>query len=101
VSEKAFATAACKLCQGVALDLAYALARQAELARNRVERLRIAFETEPKLENVALPFRQRVERPADGLASQCLLRLGERVGRLPVDEGRRPARRFPRIRAAG
>ena len=52
----------------LALELADALARQVELAADRLERPRLALEAEPQLEDPPVPFGQRVERLADALA---------------------------------
>src|SRR6185437_10194029 len=70
----------------LALELAYALARQVELVADRLERPRLAFETEAKLKNSALPLGQGVQRPAHALAAKRFLGLVERVGRLAVGE---------------
>src|SRR4051812_20602814 len=73
-------------CEGLALELADALARQVELVADRLERPRLALEAEAQLEDAPLALRQRVERAADALAAQRLLRLVERVGGLAVGE---------------
>ena len=70
----------------LALELADALARQVELVADRLERPRLALEAEPQLEDPPLALGERVERLADVLAAQRLLRLVERVGRLAVGE---------------
>src|SRR5215218_3173243 len=72
--------------QRLRLELADALARQVELVPDRLERPRLAFEPEPQLEDAPLALRQRVERAADALAAERLLRLVERIGGLAVGE---------------
>src|SRR6266542_1994928 len=70
----------------LALQLPHPLAGQVELVSDRLERPRFALEAEPQLEDPALPLGERVERLADALAPQRLLRLFERVRRLAVRE---------------
>src|SRR3954452_19629738 len=54
----------------VALELADALARQLQLAADRLERLRLALEPEPQLEDPPLPLGQPVERHPHRLAAK-------------------------------
>src|ERR671935_2440922 len=70
----------------LALELADALPRQVELVPDRLERPRLALEAEPQLEDAPLALGKRVERLADVLAAERLLRLVERVGGLAVGE---------------
>jgi hypothetical protein len=51
-----------------------------------LERPRLALEAETQLEDPPLPLGQRVERTADSLPTQRLLRLVERIRRLAVGE---------------
>src|SRR5207247_11469168 len=79
---------ALELLEGVVLDLADALARNAEGAADFLEGSRaLALEPEPKLDHLALPGRERVERPVDVLAPQ-VERGGveRRLGRIILDE---------------
>src|SRR5581483_3513280 len=72
--------------ESLALELADALARQVELVADRLQRPRLALEAEPQLEDPPLALGQRVERLADALPAQRLLRLVERIRRLAVGE---------------
>src|SRR5437868_8643758 len=72
--------------QRLALELADALTRQVELVPDRLERPRLALETEAKLEDAPLPLGECVERAPDALAPQRLFRLVERIGGLAVCE---------------
>ena len=53
---------------------------------DRLERPRLALEPEPQLEDVLLALRKRIQRPADALAAERLLRLVEGIGSLAVGE---------------
>src|SRR5581483_3301888 len=81
---------ACELAQRreprerLALELADALARQVELVPDRLERPRLALETEPQLKDPPLALRQSVQRLTDVLAAERLLGLVERVRGLAV-----------------
>src|SRR6186997_164138 len=70
----------------LALELTDALARQVERVADRLERPRLALEAEAQLENAPLALGECVERAADALLAQRLLRLVERVGGLTVGE---------------
>src|SRR5262249_60689913 len=70
----------------LALELPHPLAREIQLVADRLERPRLALETEPKLEDPPLALRQRVQRLAHTLAAQRLLRLVERIRGLAVGE---------------
>src|SRR3954470_4350415 len=72
--------------EGLALELADALARQVELVPDRLERPGLAFEAEAQLEDPPLTLRKRVERPPHTLAPERFLGLLERVGSLAVGE---------------
>ena len=72
--------------QRLALELPNALARQIELVPDRLERPRLALEPKPKLQDPTLPLGERVQRAADTLPAQRLLRLVERVRGLAVGE---------------
>src|SRR4051794_13607353 len=76
----------CEPREGLALELADALARQVELVADRLERPRLALEAEPQLEDAPLALGERVECLADVLAAQRLLRLVERIRSLAVGE---------------
>src|SRR5687768_2782416 len=52
-------------CEGLALELTHALASEAELGPDRLERPRIAFEPEAQLEDATLALGKRIERLAD------------------------------------
>src|SRR5207248_5671711 len=57
---------------GVALELAYPLAGEAELLADRVERPGLALEAEPQLENSRLALAELGDRRADRLAAERL-----------------------------
>src|SRR5919106_4148701 len=76
----------CEALECLALELADALAREAQLGADCLQRPGLALEPEAQLEDAPLPLRKRVERLADALLAQRLLRLVERVGRLAVRE---------------
>src|SRR5581483_4965480 len=63
-----------------------ALAREIELVADRLERPGLALEAEAQLQDPPLPLRERVERAADALLAQRLLRLVERIRGLAVGE---------------
>src|SRR5688500_13295413 len=72
--------------EGLALELADALARQAQPGTDRLERPRVALEAEAQLEDAPLALGERVERLADALLAERLLGLVERVGCVAVGE---------------
>ena len=81
-----------------ALELADALAGEIELVPDRLERPGLALEAEAELEDAPLALRERVERAADALLAQRLLRLVERVGGLAVGkEVSRPSSSAPTV----
>ena len=77
-----------ELLQRVVLDLADALAGDAERAADLFERLRrAAVEAEAERDHLALAQRQRVERELDVLAAERELRgVERRLGRLVLHE---------------
>src|ERR687891_2865374 len=76
----------CEALECLALELADALAREAQLGADCLQRPGLALEPEAQLEDAPLPLRKRVERLADALLAQRLLRLVEWVGCLAVRE---------------
>src|SRR5262245_48547699 len=72
--------------EGLALELADALACQVELVADRLKRPRLALEAEAKLEDPALTLRKRVQSTANALPAERLLGLVERIGGLAVGE---------------
>src|SRR3954452_11173090 len=72
--------------QRLAFELPDALARQVELVADRLERPGLSLEAEAQLEDPTLPLREGVERLADVLAAERLLRLVERIRSLAVGE---------------
>src|SRR6478735_5266748 len=77
-----------ELLQRVVLDLADALARDAERPADLLERLRrAAVQAEAERDDLALAERQRVQRLLDVLPAEAQLRRVERaLGRLVLDE---------------
>jgi MFS family permease len=82
-----------ELREGALLQLADALARQAELPPDRLQREALAVEAEPQLDDAALPLGQGGDGAADAGVTQdalCLLdpvddvRVGEQVAELAV-----------------
>src|SRR3954466_2406946 len=72
--------------EGLALELADALARQVELVPDRLERPGLALEAKAQLENPPLALRECIECPAHALTAQRLLGLFVRVESLAVGE---------------
>src|SRR6266508_2150977 len=70
----------------VLLELADALAREAELLADRLERLRLAVEPEAELDDPALALRQILDRATHGLAPVRRGRLLDRIARGRVVE---------------
>ena len=68
------------------LELADALARQAELLADRLERRGLAAEAEAELDDPALPLGQVGDRALDALAPDCVDGLLGRVDRRLVGE---------------
>src|SRR5690349_22024844 len=69
------------------LELAHALARQAELLADRLERRGLAAEAEPKLDDPPLPLGQVGDRTLDALAAHRVDGLLGRIrGRLVGEE---------------
>src|SRR5581483_7319407 len=77
-----------ELLQRVVLDLADALAGDAERAAHLLERARLlALEPEPELDHLPLALRERVERAIDVLPAQRQRGLlVRRLGRVVLDE---------------
>ena len=82
-----------ELLQRLHLQLAHALAGEAKLAPDRLERLRLALKAEATLEDESLPFRQPFEPALHRLPEKrtlCLLdgvsgsRIGKKVGELAI-----------------
>src|SRR5688572_25127147 len=72
--------------EGLALELADALARQPELGADRLERPGVALEAEAKLEDAPLPLEKRVQGLADALLAKRLLGLVEGIDGLAIGE---------------
>src|SRR5437588_648172 len=72
--------------QGVALELADALARQAELLADRLERGRLGLEAEAELDDPPLPLGQVRDRALDALPAHRLHGLLGRIDRRLVGE---------------
>src|SRR6476620_1793911 len=72
--------------QRLALQLPHPLAGELELIADRLQRPRLALETEAQLEDAPLALGQSVESAPDALASQRLLGLVERICSLAVGE---------------
>src|SRR5205823_10510894 len=68
------------------LELADALARQAEVLADRLQRHRLAVEAVPELEDPPLPLRELRDRLPDDVAPIRVRRLLGRVGRGRVAE---------------
>src|SRR4029077_21267850 len=76
-----------ELLEGVRLQLPDALARQAELPADRLQRaLLLAVETEPELDHATLALGEDLERLADAVVAQIRVGLRHRIDALEVGE---------------